>query len=132
MPACPPRFVRLRPSHSALLPHHVKLSKRSYSDDPIHWVGQFHVIPVTDDVFFSLQLKRLNNAHPHIVHTYGVLRGVSGSAYIMQERAVCDLHDAAGACAGRVMGEGEHVKEWMLQVAHGTCAVCPAASVRLE
>jgi len=48
-----------------------------------------------------------------------MLRGDSGSVYIMQERAVCDLHDAAGACPGRVMGEGEHVKEWMLQVAHG-------------
>jgi len=69
----------------------------------------------------SLQLQRLDNSHPHIVHTHGMLRGASGSVYIMQERAVCDLHDAAGACGGRVMGEGEHVKEWMLQVAHGKC-----------
>ncbi len=45
----------------------------------------------------------------------------------MQERAVCDLHDAAGACAGRVMGEGEHVKEWMLQVAHGELSACLCA-----
>ena len=36
---------------------------------------------------------------------------------------MCDLHDAAGACGGRVMGEGDHVKEWMLQVAHGTYAL---------
>ncbi len=65
------------------------------------------------------QLRRLDNSHPHIIQTHGMLKGASGSVYIMQERAVCDLHDAAGACAGRVMGEGEHVKEWMLQVAHG-------------
>ena len=69
---------------------------------------------------FCVQLRRLDNSHPHIIHTHGMLRGASGSVYIMQERAVCDLHDAAGACSGRVMGEGEHVKEWMLQVAHGT------------
>ena len=65
------------------------------------------------------QLRRLDNSHPHVVHTHGMLRGASGSVYIMQERAVCDLHDAAGACGGRVMGEGDHIKEWMLQVAHG-------------
>ena len=77
----------------------------------------------------NLQLRRLDNSHPHIVHTHGMLRGASGSVYIMQERAVCDLHDAAGACPGRVMGEGEHVKEWMLQVAHGKIAFSKYKSV---
>ena len=44
---------------------------------------------------------------------------VYGSLYIFMEVAAGDLHDAAGACTARRMGEGPNVREWMLQIAHG-------------
>ena len=67
----------------------------------------------------TMQLKRLNNAHPHVVHHYGMLRGRSGSCYVFQELATADMHDVAGMHSRRCMGEGAYVREWMLQLAHG-------------
>ncbi len=66
-----------------------------------------------------VQLRRIRNGHPHIVHTYGIMSGSSGSTYIFQERAVCDLHDAAGSYRRRVMGETLQTKTWLLQTAQG-------------
>ena len=64
-------------------------------------------------------MKRLDNAHPHIVYTYGVVRDERGGACIVQDLAVCDMHDAADVLPKRAMGEHIHVKEWMFQLLHG-------------
>ena len=68
------------------------------------------------------QLRRINNEHPHIVQSYGYLRGASGSLYMFLECGTADGHDAAGwAPSGdRRLGSGTHIREWMLQLAHGT------------
>ncbi len=78
-----------------------------------------------------LQLKALDNGHPHLVFTHGVVRDADGNAYIVQDRAVCDMHEAAGVLPNRSMGEHTHVKEWIFQLVHGEfhchCASAAAA-----
>ena len=78
------------------------------------------------------QLRRVNGRHPHIVLALKSFISDEGDMHLMLELAECDMFDMMQQQEGEHFSESHRFREWMLQCAHGACAVIECGNAGLR